>query len=183
MSSSDEVLDKALHEACMQLDVEEVAKLLDAGADPNSLLEVKGVFSTYTISPLMSVIKRATGDRNKSIAIMKLLLNARADPNYQDLDGDTAAHVAAHHGFHMGIKLLVHHGGDLTRRNRVERLPLDIARFQFDEWGNHRYGETYFLIKDLTENPLPLTSTCQITMRKNRVDEGDLPSALTQFNP
>jgi uncharacterized protein len=62
-----------------------------------------------------------------AIASLKLCLDAGADVNATDLQGDTALHGAAQKGYDQVVQFLVDHGAKLDVKDKKGRTPLDAA--------------------------------------------------------
>lgn len=67
----------------------------------------------------------AAGSTSESMPI--LLLNAGADPNYQDEDGETPLFVAASLAHPTNVRILLDAGADPTLRDKKGRTALDVA--------------------------------------------------------
>ncbi len=64
---------------------------------------------------------------NSGIDAVKAAVELGADVNAANDDGDTALHLAAHHGFNGVVRYLVGQGADLHVRNARGQTPLDRA--------------------------------------------------------
>jgi ankyrin repeat protein len=63
----------------------------------------------------------------RSLAIMKILIDAGARVNQADNDGDTALHTAAGAGNIKGVRILLEHGAKLEAKDKNGRTPLFFA--------------------------------------------------------
>ena len=59
---------------------------------------------------------------------VKILLNAGADVNLQDIEGDTALHYTAYSGNIEILKLLLENNADKSIRNKDGETALDVAK-------------------------------------------------------
>jgi len=84
---------------------EKIKLLLDRGADPN-------VVGKYYGSPLMLALKHGAGSD-----FIKILLDAKADINLGDEDGNTAVFTAVEHRRLDDLRTLLSRGGNLNHRN------------------------------------------------------------------
>ena len=110
-------------------DAEVIATLLAKGAD------VK-VPTKFGITPVMAAAglgtkeEDTTGRRKteaEAIASIKLCLEAGADVNGVDNQGQTALHGAAQKGWDQVVQFLVEHGAKLDVKDKKGRTPLDAA--------------------------------------------------------
>jgi ankyrin repeat protein len=92
----------------------EVKKLLEKGANPNSK-------NKYGVSTLI------LASYNGSFVIVKLLLEAGADVNAKDRDGDTALHNGVYKKHERVVTTLLNHDADINIKNSKGKTPLDIA--------------------------------------------------------
>jgi hypothetical protein len=120
------MFESPLHEAVWSGDVERVARLLDAGADPNGR-------TTEGSTPLMvaAQLDRAT--------LAAALLDAGADVNAQDKRGATALMYAAAERSIQVVTLLLKAGADPNIRTRDGRTVLSASKsrkreFHFGSW-------------------------------------------------
>ena len=117
MSSSE--LDRKLRRAARKGKVEEIAKLLDAGAD----IEAQGGFFTLGQPALICAIY--AGQKNA----VKYLLDRGANIEAQDLSGDTPLWTAVAHNHKEIVELLLDRGADPRRRCGISDRysPLQMA--------------------------------------------------------
>ena len=106
-----------LVEAAKAGDVAEVRRLLDRGADVDSIVNGR-----FPWTPLM----HAAFEGREGVA--RLLLDRGADPDREDLDSFRAITLAAGEG-HWGIvRLLIERGADAAAGDGHGKTPLDYAR-------------------------------------------------------
>jgi ankyrin repeat protein len=103
-----------LVDAVRRGDVQEVARLLAAGADPN----VKDLDGH---TPLHIAAEQCRAD------IAELLLRHGADPNARDNQGKTSLHIAVWMRCRAVVELLLRHGADLNARDADGETPLHKA--------------------------------------------------------
>jgi hypothetical protein len=125
----------ALHTACMGLDLETVTLLLDRGADVN--LPSRGGRGTSIHSknstPLHIVTEQgASRDRT---AVLTALLNAGANVNATDKDGNTALILACIAGDFEAVVILLDRGADTAHRSQYGTA-LDSSQL----WPRGDYG-------------------------------------------
>ena len=126
-------------------DVEEVERLLTAGADPNEQWD-KGA-SDHGVAALHYAAAHGHD------AVIRILVGAGANPNIQDInDGDTPLHDAAGFGHHEAVAVLLVADADDTVRNRGGFTPLHNAAAHGD------FKSTRLLL-DADANPLALSNT------------------------
>ena len=94
---------------------EMISKLLRAGANPNHSWNKKN-FSHLMLS-----------SRNGNLLTSKLLLNAGAEINARDTEGNTALHYASAEGFTSIVKLLISRGSNLESKNTKNESAGDLA--------------------------------------------------------
>ena len=86
-------------------DVVEMARLLDAGAEPDALVAVRDDDGTvYQSTALVEAANRGQLDA------VRLLLHRGADPSLADSDGDTALMATAWSGHRRGAPGVWRHG-------------------------------------------------------------------------
>jgi uncharacterized protein len=124
----------ALMRAAKSGDAPMIKVLLDAGADAR-LTQKDGT------TPVM-IAASARGQRayagtasvgtpatdEDALAAVTLLVNTPVDVNAANGNGQTALHNAAGRGFDPIVKLLIERGARLDAKDRLGRLPIDIAR-------------------------------------------------------
>lgn len=91
---------------------EKLRLLLDLGADPNVVVKYFG-------SPLMRALKHDVG-----IALINILLDAKADINLPDENGRTAVFFAVEHRRFDELRSLVKRGGNLNHKDRDGNTPI-----------------------------------------------------------
>jgi uncharacterized protein len=110
-------------------DTEVVKVLLAKGADPK-------LTTRFGMTPLMAAAGLGTKEEDttgrkkteaEAIAAIKLCLDAGADVNAIDNQGDTALHGAAQKGDDQVVQFLVDHGAKLDIKDKKGRTPLDAA--------------------------------------------------------
>lgn len=97
-----------------------VRVLLDAGASPATPARFGG------FTPLHSAVANDAAPVEKEI--VRMLLEAGADPNARSAGGGTPLHSAAHTGDIPVLQLLLASGGDPAITDVGGRTPLDVAR-------------------------------------------------------
>lgn len=90
----------------------DVQQELDAGANPNAL------YGEGIVTPL---IKASTSG---SVDVVKILLNAGADVNLENMQGNTALHSAARFGHADIVSVLIESGADNSSENSLGWTPL-----------------------------------------------------------
>ena len=99
-----------------------IAVLLSAGADVNEQLEIEGVMAT----PLLV----AAGSQHRA-AVMGVLLDAEADPNFRGPKGKTTLHVAAGRAKWEFVSLLLEHGAHPNTLDDSGQTPLGTVAERF----------------------------------------------------
>jgi uncharacterized protein len=119
----------ALLRAAKAGDAEAIAALLAKGAD------VK-IPTKFGITPVMAAAGLGTKEEDttgrkktepEAIASIKLCLDAGADVNGADNQGQTALHGAAQKGWDQVVQFLVDHGAKLDVKDKRGHTPLDAA--------------------------------------------------------
>lgn len=110
-------------------DTEAVKVLLAKGADVK-LTTKFGMTPVMAAAGLGTKEEDTTGRKKtepEAIASIKLCLDAGADVNAADNQGDTALHGAAQKGWDQVVQFLVDHGAKLDVKDKKGRTPLDAA--------------------------------------------------------
>ena len=124
MNKSDKAqqkLDNKLYEAVQKGNVEQVKKLLEKGANPNSYYFGAYDAREYYETPLLALM-HYTEDGEQALEIMKVLINAGADVNARNRSYSTALHY--NYTDIEKFKLLIQSGADVNARNMYGRTPL-----------------------------------------------------------
>lgn len=111
-------------------DTEVVQILLAKGADPKITTTRAGMTPIMAAAGLGSKEEDTTGRKKteeQAIATIQLLLDAGADINAADRQGDTALHGAAQKGDDKVVQFLADHGAKLDVKDAKGRTPLDAA--------------------------------------------------------
>jgi ankyrin repeat protein len=110
-------------------DADAIQMLLAKGADPK-------IPTKTGITPLMAAAGLGTKEEDttgrkkteaQAIASIQLCLDAGANINTADNQGDTALHGAAQKGYDQVVQFLVDHGAQLDIKDKKGRAPLDAA--------------------------------------------------------
>jgi uncharacterized protein len=110
-------------------DAEAIQALLGKGADPK-------IPTKFGITPLMAAAGLGTKEEDttgrkkteaEAIASIKLCLDAGADVNAVDNQGQTALHGAAQKGYDQVVQFLAGRGAKLDVKDKRGRTPLDAA--------------------------------------------------------
>src|SRR5580698_2623486 len=110
-------------------DTEVVKLLLAKGADPK-LTTKFGMTAIMAAAGLGTKEEDTTGRKKteaQAVASINLCLDAGADVNALDNQGDTALHGAAQKGYDEVVQFLVDHGAKLDVKDKRGRTPLDAA--------------------------------------------------------
>jgi len=141
-------------------DVEAMQVLLAKGADAK-LTTKNGVTPVMAASGLGTKEEDTTGRKKteaQAVAAIKLCLDAGADINAVDRNGDTALHGAAQKGYDQVVQFLADHGAKLDIKDKRGRTPLDAANGLmgnggFDGSRRDVHESTVALLKKLMGNP------------------------------
>jgi ankyrin repeat protein len=110
-------------------DTEAIQTLLAKGADPKTPTK-------FGIAPLMAAAGLGTKEEDttgrkktetEAIGSIKLVMDAGAEVNAVDNQGDTALHGAAQKGWDHVVQFLVDHGAKLDAKDKKGHTPLDAA--------------------------------------------------------
>lgn len=110
-------------------DAEAIQLLLAKGADPK-------IPTKSGITPLMAAAGLGTKEEDttgrkkteaEAIASLKFVMDAGADVNLVDNQGDTALHGAAQKGWDQVVQFLIDHGAKLDVKDKRGHTPLDAA--------------------------------------------------------
>ncbi|PXF42086.1 Ankyrin-3 [Gracilariopsis chorda] len=103
----------ALHIAARNQSVKVLENLLKAGANPN-------IEDESGLSPLLTVMENANGDKVEISTSMNLLLRAGADPNKTTPDGERLLHFACKAKFHQLVEQLLKSGAEKDATSKSE---------------------------------------------------------------
>jgi ankyrin repeat protein len=106
-----------LHFAARNGSAEAIQVLIDADADLDVQTEVGG-------TPLINMLRKVA---RYNPEIISLLLTGGANPNLQDVDGNTALHYASNYRRAEAISILIEHGAALDLVNNNSETALDVA--------------------------------------------------------
>ena len=149
--------DSPLHDAAAQGDAKEIAKILKNKNDMNvrniygrtplfDAVSFYGIESTIIRSLIASGADVTIADATENtplhesvlvgnISILRLLLNAGAQVNKQNILGDTALHCAVKAGYRKAfrsytaiVKVLIDSGADLSLKNNEGKIAADYAK-------------------------------------------------------
>jgi len=110
-------------------DAEVIQALLAKGGDPKIPTKA-GITPLMAAAGLGSKEEDTTGRKKteaEAIASIKLCLEAGADVNTADNQGETALHGAAQKGYDQVVQFLADHGAKLDAKDKKGRTPLDAA--------------------------------------------------------
>lgn len=150
----------ALLRAAKAGDVDVIEALLAKGADPK-LTTKFGMTPVMAAAGLGTKEEDTTGRRKtqaEAVASIKLFLDAGADVNAVDRQGDTALHGAAQKGDDQVVQFLADHGAKLDIKDKKGRTPLDAANGLmgnggFDGTRRDVHASTAELLKKLMAGP------------------------------
>lgn len=114
-------INKQLIDALKEWDVDEIRKLLDAGADPDTVDKSES-------SALYFAVDAAPFDEKDGLDIVKILLEKGASVNKQNREGMTPLHRAVYLDDKNIVLLLLEHGADKTIINAYGKTPLMLSR-------------------------------------------------------
>lgn len=124
----------ALARAAKSGDAAMVKVLLDGGADPRLTQKDGTTVAMIATSARGQRVYAGTASvgtpatEEDALEVLKLLVNAKVDLNAANANGQTALHAAAGRGADSLVRFLLDHGANLEARDRLGRLPIDIAR-------------------------------------------------------
>jgi ankyrin repeat protein len=141
-------------------DTEAIRVLLAKGADPK-LVTKSGMTPVMAAAGLGSKEEDTAGRKKteeQAIASIKLCMEAGADVNAIDNQGDTALHGAAQKGYDQVVQFLVDRGAKLDIKDKKGRTPLDAAmglmgNGGFDGSRRDVHESTAALLRKLTSGP------------------------------
>lgn len=164
----DPVAPEDLVAAAQAGDVERVAQLLRAGADPNVPVGEEGEHALHVA---------ASGGTTEALAIVDLLLAAGANPRVRALDGATPLHYAAAQGRLLAAVSLLRSGADPNAQGAGGVAPLHMAAYR---------GDRVLVEKLLTSGALASVQTYDgLTPADMAAEAGHdaLADALARFGP
>jgi outer membrane protein OmpA-like peptidoglycan-associated protein len=113
----------ALWTACHECNLESVRWMIEADANVNAAL------GDNLTTPLMETVR--SYDNKCPAEIVAMLVEAGAEINKQDINGNTALHYAAKYNcgqFHWdAVKTLLENGADPVILNKLNQTPLELA--------------------------------------------------------
>lgn len=124
----------ALARAAKSADAAMIEVLLDGGADPRITQKdgtTVAMIATSARGQRMYAATASVGTpatEEDALAALQLLLNSPLDVNAANANGQTALHNAAARGADTIVRYLVDKGASLDAKDRVGRLPIDMAR-------------------------------------------------------
>ena len=199
LTRSEEIYQTAIMLACAEQRTVCVDLLLDGGADPNLCSNLNSPLSVacYTTGhdqpmdpTILEKLLSAGGNPNTQIgqncstALMvaadygydkgvQVLLNASADVNIQNSNGNTALHAAGNKG-HLGIsKMLLASGARASLTNSNGNTPLDLTQSN----GHHEVCELLRSIMDSTATQDKITKPVEDSSQPHK------PSRLLSIKP
>lgn len=135
VSAQDQHGKTALHLACDRDAVEIIRFLLDQGANPSAtdhrqetpLHEVcgKNIGMLFDAGMDPNLLRKPCGVNTESV--VRMLLEAGADPCIRDKNGSAVLHKAAAHDVADSMRLFVESGADITLRDANGRTPFMVA--------------------------------------------------------
>lgn len=111
-------IETPLHFAAWFGSLEAAEALLDGGADVDAQID-------QDLTPMMRAVK--DGSSQRFARIVTLLLDRGADPNRQDINGNTALHYIALGGKPAAIPILIEHDASVDLQNNIGNTPLHQA--------------------------------------------------------